>query len=89
MDDFLQKYAGVTLDETNKKDLDQFIYLEEYDAYYLLHGDTNFQRCKVLSLEKNEDGTIVLTYEQESGEKEIVTLKESGDSYQFISNKEA
>ena len=89
MDDFLQKYAGVTLDETNKKYLDQFIYLEEYDAYYLLHGDTNFQRCKVLSLEKNEDGTIVLTYEQESGEKEIVTLKESGDSYQFISNKEA
>lgn len=67
MDAFLQEYLGVALDETNKKNLDQFIYLEEYDAYYLLHGDTNFQRCTVTSLEQNEDGTIALTYEQESG----------------------
>ena len=72
-----------------KKNLDQFIYLEEYDAYYLLHGDTNFQRCTVTSLEQNEDGTITLTYEQESGEKGIVTLKGSKGSYQFVSNKEA
>ena len=57
MDAFLQEYLGVALDETNKKNLDQFIYLEEYDAYYLLHGDTNFQRCTVTSLEQNEDGT--------------------------------
>ncbi len=89
MDAFLQEYAGVTLDETNKKNLDQFIYLEEYDAYYLLHGDTNFQRCTVLSGEKNADGVITLTYEQEGGKKGIVTLKESGDGYQFLSNKEA
>ena len=89
MDAFLQEYAGVTLDETNKKNLDQFIYLEEYDAYYLLHGDTNFQRCTVISGEKNADGVITLTYEQEGGKKGIVTLKESGDGYQFLSNKEA
>ena len=89
MDAFLQEYLGVALDETNKKNLDQFIYLEEYDAYYLLHGDTNFQRCTVTSLEQNEDGTITLTYEQESGEKGIVTLKGSKGSYQFVSNKEA
>ena len=89
MDAFLQEYLGVTLDETNKKNLDQFIYLEEYDAYYLLHGDTNFQRCTVTLLEQNEDGTIALTYEQESGEKGIVTLKGSKGSYQFVSNKEA
>lgn len=37
----------------------------------------------------NEDGTIALTYEQESGEKGIVTLKGSKGSYQFVSNKEA
>lgn len=78
----------MALDETNKKNLDQFIYLEEYDAYYLLHGDTNFQRCTVTSLKQNEDGTIALTYEQESGEKGIVTLKGSKGSYQFVSNKE-
>ena len=89
MDAFLQEYLGVALDETNKKNLDQFIYLEEYDAYYLLHGDTNFQRCTVTSLEQNEDGTIALTYEQESGEKGIVTLKGSKGSYQSVSNKEA
>ena len=88
MDAFLQEYLGVALDETNKKNLDQFIYLEEYDAYYLLHGDTNFQRCTVTSLKQNEDGTIALTYEQESGEKGIVTLKGSKGSYQFVSNKE-
>jgi len=45
--------------------------------------------CTVASLERNEDGTITLTYEQESGEKGIVTLKGSKGSYQFVSNKEA
>lgn len=89
MDAFLQEYAGVPLDATNKKNLDQFIYLKEYDAYYLLYGDTNFRRCAVLSLEENEDGTIALTYEQESGEKGIVTLKGSKGSYQFVSNRKA
>ena len=51
--------------------------------------ECHFQRCTVTSLEQNEDGTIALTYEQESGEKGIVTLKGSKGSYQFVSNKEA
>lgn len=89
MDAFLQEYLGVTLDETNKKNLDQFFYIEEYDAYYNAHGDTNFQRCTVLSGERDEDGVITLTYEQEGGKKGIVTLKESGDGYRFMSNREA
>ena len=91
MDAFLQEYLGVGFGEpgTQPTGTASTAALREYDAYYLLHGDTNFQRCTVTSLEQNEDGTITLTYEKESGEKGIVTLKGSKGSYQFVSNKEA
>ncbi len=42
MDDMLEQYTGIDLFATNKVGLDQFKYLEQYDCYYNLHGDTNY-----------------------------------------------
>ncbi len=47
MDERLQEYTGLTLDETNKEGLEQFTYSPEFDAYYWMHGDTNY--CGPLS----------------------------------------
>lgn len=85
IDDFLMEYAKVKLADTNRNGLDHFFYLEEYDAYYLIHSDTNYARCKIISGEAGEDGSIVLDYEME-GRKAAVTLKSIEGNYSFVSN---
>lgn len=85
IDNFLQEYAGVNMDDTNQVGLDQFIYLEEFDAYYLIHSDTNYARCNVVSGTESEGGYILLDYEM-NGRKGIVTLKNIEGDYRFISN---
>ena len=85
LDSFLQEYAGVNMDDTNQVGLDQFIYLEEFDAYYLIHSDTNYARCNIVSGTESEGGYILLDYEM-NGRKGIVTLKNIEGDYHFISN---
>lgn len=89
MEAFLLEHAGVHLEDTQRKGLDQFIYLEEYDAYYLAHGDTNYSNCEILSGTRNADGTISLEYEStfhgDSGTA-TVTLETSENGYRFLSN---
>ena len=85
IDIFLQEYAGVNMDDTNQVGLDQFIYLEEFDAYYLIHSDTNYARCNIVSGTESEGGYILLDYEM-NGRKGIVTLKNIEGDYRFISN---
>lgn len=42
MDAVLKKNMGITINDTDKKGLERFTYLEEYDSYYFYHGDTNY-----------------------------------------------
>ena len=49
MDAFLQEKMGISLAETKKTGLDSFYYLEQYDSYYLIMGDSNFDWCMVTS----------------------------------------
>ena len=88
MDAVLEEYLGLTLDETNQVGLDQFTYLPEYDVYFFYHGDTNYRASVTFqSGEKNGD-LVRLTYDDTfiaDGIKEV-TLREHGDSWQFVSN---
>lgn len=87
MDEMLQKYANVKLADTNKVDLDAFVYLSEYDAYYLQHGDTHYSSVTVESGEKNVDGTVkLLCLYAETEAKYEVTLIAHEDGYYFVSN---
>lgn len=88
MDAVLEEYLGLTLAETNQVGLDNFTYLPEYDIYYYFHGDTNYRASVTFqSGEKNGD-LVRLTYDDTfiaDGIKEV-TLREHGDSWQFVSN---
>lgn len=90
MSAFLEQYTGLTLEETAKKNLSQFVYLPEYDAYYLAHGDTNYHRLNLLTGER--EGALIHLYYNARGSflatpYACLTLKEmAGGGYHFRSN---
>ena len=88
MNEFLQKYMGITLEETNKYGLDKMYYLEEYDAYYFMHADTNVNYAIFKAGKINDDGTITLSYTTLIDDSAIywVTLKEEEGKYHIISH---
>jgi len=61
IDQILQRYADLTLAETNAVRLDAFRYLQEYDAYYHFHGDTN-AIGPVTFLSGEQEGNFVRLY---------------------------
>lgn len=63
MNEVLQTYLGLTLEETDRWGLDQFTYLPEYDAYYFFHGDTNSIGPVTFTSGEYRDGNILLYYE--------------------------
>ncbi|MCI9444883.1 MAG: hypothetical protein HFF69_09200 [Oscillospiraceae bacterium] len=87
-DAVLMEHIGLTLAETSQSGLDSFIYLPDYDAYYLAHGDTNYLNEVVFSSGEWRDGLIHLYYADEiSSVMKCVSLRETADgSYQFVSN---
>ncbi len=87
MDAFLRKKLGIGLEETEKKGLEQFYYLEEYDSYYVVAGDTNYEQCAVVSGVWESEDVLRLEYTRgsENGRWEV-TLRWNGDDYLFISN---
>lgn len=70
--------------------MEHFIYLEEYDAYYHIHGDTNF-RSAVTFYKGEQQGDLIRLYYQDDflkeGEK-VVTLRQQDGMYHFIANQE-
>lgn len=87
MDGFLSEKLGVGLEETQKKGLENFYYLEQYDSYYLVKGDTNFDWCAVTAGSCQPDGTLVLEYTKANeGGRWIATLQKTDSGYQFVSN---
>ena len=88
MDAVLEEYLGLTLDETNQVGLDQFTYLPEYDVYFFYHGDTNYRASVTFQSGERNGDLVRLTYDDTfmgDGIKEV-TLREHGDSWQFVSN---
>ena len=100
VNELMQTYLGISLEESEKNGLDRFFYNAEYDAYYLMHSDAMCVCVQVESGERKEDGTVTLVYrkahqlfthmtEQEinSLPKYQVVLKETEQGYQFLSNQ--
>ena len=87
-DAVLKEHTGLTLAETNQAGLDNFIYLPEYDAYYMAHGDTNYLNEVVFVSGEWKDGLIRLYYADEvSGARKCVSLRETAEGgYHFVSN---
>jgi len=88
MDAVLQEKLGVELDKMSKIGLENFYYLEPYDSFYIVKGDTNFDWCTVISGNWWSENTVSLEYEKESDNSRwIVTLQKTNSGFQFVSNK--
>lgn len=86
MDAILRTYLGIGLEETAQNGLDSFYHLEAWDAYYLVHGDTNVQRCQVTAGTRLSQDCVELNYTKDDGSRWVVTLRQNGDGYYFQSN---
>lgn len=92
MDEVLISFTGLSLDETHRVNLDQFIYLHEYDAYYCFHGDAGYENVKIITGFKTEDGLIILKWQpqgmiQPDTIEWISVLQETETGFWFISNR--
>ncbi len=89
MDAILTKYMDITVEESNKVGLENMNLLEEFDAYYYFHGDTNYRFAITFNRGEREGNQIRLFYDDTffaDGEK-VLTLQEIEDEYTFLSNQ--
>lgn len=90
LDGVLLYNMGISLEESNKIGLENYLYLEEFDAYFSSHGDTNYSPIVVLSGVRDENDNVKLRYlRTEDGKEYIVTLEANPRGYYFKSNVEA
>lgn len=89
MDAVLTKYMGTPLAGTERIGLENFIYLEEYDAYYDFHGDTNYRGEVSFAGGEREGNIIRLFYDDRFMDdgKKVLTLEEKDGVYIFVSNE--
>ncbi len=88
MDAFLQENLGITLKTAQKIGIENFYYLERYNSFYVVRGDTNFDWCTITSGKWQSDDILLLEYEKEyDSAKWAVTLRKIENGYQFISNR--
>ena len=86
MTDALDGLIRQRFDTCNQVGLENFTYLSEFDAYYIAHGDTNFAFVTMLSGERTGDDRVTLHYEQDTGRRGCVTLREVDGEHVFVSN---
>lgn len=85
MDTILEQYTGLRFEETAGIGLDSLTYLEQYDAYYHFHGDTNARTGVEFSAGYRQGNQVSLYYDSDK----VVTLEEAGDSWHILSNRYA
>ena len=88
IDEVLLEYTGLHLTETNQVNLDRFVWLAEYDAYYDTHGDTNYRSSVTFSAGERVGNVIRLYYDDAflGGGWKCLRLRETEDGYWFLSN---
>ncbi len=86
----VQEKTGLSAKDFERDITQSFHYIEAYDAYYAMHGDTNYDPITVISGETDGDGHYVIEYvsNNDAERRAIVTLRKGDVGYQFISNVE-
>lgn len=90
MDRILTQYTGLTLEQTNRVNLEYTDYSPDYNAYYWMHGDTNYPGGLYFPVGTRAGNEIKLYQDSSfSSGWYCVTLEEQEDgSYHFKSNQE-
>ncbi|MGM9640358.1 MAG: hypothetical protein ACI3V3_03230, partial [Faecousia sp.] len=93
MEEVLQQYLGLSLEDTAGVGLEDLTYWEDADCYYLSHGDTNAIQILVHSAYIQPDGTIQMYYcngnfvrEAEAEPERMAVLQPTDDGYLILSN---
>lgn len=89
MNDILEQYFGITLDQAVGNGLDWLTYLEDTDCYYTRHSSTNAISPMITAAYLLEDGSIAMYYTESSSiiGNGLAILKPVGGGYQILSNK--
>jgi hypothetical protein len=88
----LMWYFGTRIQGLNRDALNDFVYLESTDCYYMTHRDTNgITGFKAKSVEKQSDGTVRVSYTCDNYDGTyVVTLRPNGgNGYLILSNQKA
>lgn len=90
--EFLMKKTGLSYDEMNRPLT--WIYLEEFDAFYAEHGDTNYRTFTCIEGTVLDEVTFTLRFSPDEDNSSYyhsfdceTVLKKQGDSLQFVSNR--
>jgi len=90
MNTILLENTGIGFDQTKKTGLDQFVYLKDYDAYYHMHGDTDYYFDPVFTSGTVQGDLWRLVHAPDwmsDGSQMIATLRKTSDGYLFVSNQ--
>ena len=89
---YLLEKCGAPLSAFNNGTIPGFHYVESYDAYYTMHGDTYRKSITVESGQIDENGHYIIRYAVAyacpTGDIYTVALRKTSTGYQFISNVE-
>lgn len=88
IEEVLQQYLGIGLEDLENPDHPQLPYWEETDCYYLIANDADYtEDFHAEAVEVAEDGTICLTYTCNFPASPcMVRLMPYGDGYRILSN---
>ena len=87
IDRVLEQYAGITAAELTGTDMDEVIYLPQYDAWYNFTSD--YGPGMFIPTYGLREGGIVTLWEQSSGNGtpgDALTLEETGDGFRILSH---
>lgn len=81
INEILEKYMDITLDDLSSPSFGDLIYLDEYDAYYNFTSD--FAAGTFYCTHGEREGDVVRLY----NEYVTLTIKEQGDDFLFLSHR--
>ena len=84
----LHEKLGLSSKELETNLNESFCYVEAYDSYYMMHGDTNSTFISVTRgrVEPNDMYVVEYTFDSVSEEHGVVTLLKTNSGFQFVSN---
>ena len=88
MDQVLQDYFGISLEDIPAEGFSRMTYLESTDCwYFMITGYYGVERPQVLAVETLENGTVHVRYEADYWGVVDLMLQPNGDGYRILSNQ--
>lgn len=87
MDEVINKYTGLSIQDYEKKLEEHFVYLEDYNSCYNFSGDVDYDQHAIEDGYRTPTGELMLLYRDSDEWICSVTVKETEDNgFLFISN---